>query len=365
MLDRFKVPLSDLVIIPEASLREVSSALFEKAGLSSEDAASAADVMVTADLRGVESHGVSNKMRGYLKQYLDGDLNPDPHPRVVREMPGTAVMDGDGGLGIVVGARAMQTAIDKARDVGFGVVTMFNSGHLGPIGHFAMLAAQNDMIGMCATTGGGNVLPTFAAEPRLGTSPIAMAAPARNEAPFLFDAATSAVAGNKLGLAARTGAYLMPGWVADDQGVPIPEEVTIKEIGQYHMLPMGSTRELGSHKGYGVSMMVEVLSGLLAGAIPAMVSAASGRGHYFAAYDISAFTDIDIFKDNMDAMLRTLRETPPAPGHDRVLYPGLAESEDEQHRRANGIPLHREVVQWYDDTCAEMSVPPLQRTQPS
>ena len=278
MLDRFKVPLSDQVIIPEASLREVSSALFEKAGLSSEDAASAADVMVTADLRGVESHGVSNKMRGYLKQYLDGDLNPDPHPRVVREMPGTAVMDGDGGLGIVVGARAMQTAIDKARDVGFGVVTMFNSGHLGPIGHFAMLAAQNDMIGMCATTGGGNVLPTFAAEPRLGTSPIAMAAPARNEAPFLFDAATSAVAGNKLGLAARDRRIpdARMGW-RTTRVFPSLKRLQSRRSASTTCCPWARRESWASHKGYGVSMMVEVLSGLLAGAIPAMVSAASGR----------------------------------------------------------------------------------------
>ena len=361
MLERFKVPEKDRVYVPDSSLRETAAAIFEKMGLTSADAAIGADVLVTADLRGVETHGVSNKMRDYVGFYNEGSVNPRPVWRVVRETRGTAVIDGDRGLGIVLGPDAMGIAVDKARDVGVGVVTVRNSSHLGPVGHFAMLAAQKDMIGVCATATGGGTLPTFGAEPRLGTNPISIAAPAGTEAPVLFDAATSAVAGNKLGLARRVGVPLLPGWIADTDGNPIMEESPVPEKGQFHRLHFGGTRELGSHKGYGLGMMVEVLATFLAGALPGMLESSDMNKHYFAAYDIAAFTDVDTFKDNMDRMLETLRTTRPAPGHDRVIYPGLSEYEETQERRANGIPLHREVVEWFDDIAGELSITPLRR----
>ena len=359
MLERFKVPVKDQVRVTELSLRDTTSAVFEKMGMTREDAAIGADVLVTADLRGVESHGVSNKMRDYVRDYTTGAVNPRPDWRIVRESPGTAVIDGDRGLGIILGPRAVRIAVDKAREVGVGVVSMHNSGHLGAVGHFAMLAAQEDMVGMCATATGMGVLPTFGAEPRLGTNPISIAAPARNEAPVLFDAATSAIAGNKTKLAARVGANLLPGWVADGDGTPLMEETPVQDRGQSFILPLGGTREQGSHKGYGLGLMVEVLATFLSGALPGMLDPSAMARHYFAAYNISAFTDLDTFKDNMDKMLRTLKETRPAPGQERVLYPGLSEHEEEQDRRANGIPLHREVVQWYDDIASELDVPRL------
>ena len=132
------------------------------------------------------------------------------------------------------------------------------------------------------------------------------------------------------------------------------------EPGQFMLLPLGGTREMGSHKGYGFSMMAEIMGNLLSGSIPAMVTG-SGEGQSYAAYNIAAFTDVDEFKDNMDSVLHKLKTTKPAPGHDRVLYPGLPEHEEEQERRANGIPLHREVVGWFDDIAAELSLPVLDR----
>jgi L-2-hydroxycarboxylate dehydrogenase (NAD+) len=199
MLERFKVPKSDEVRVPESSLRETVSAIFEKIGVSPEDAALGADVLTATDMRGVETHGVSNTLRGYVKAYGEGTLNPRPEWRLVTESPGTAVMDADKGLAVILGPKAMNIAIEKARTVGVGMVTMFNAGHSGAIGHHAMLAAKADMVGMCTTAASGGVLPTFGAEARLGTNPIAVAAPAKNEPYFLFDAATSAVAANKLG----------------------------------------------------------------------------------------------------------------------------------------------------------------------
>ena len=364
MLERFKVPQPDQIRVSEGALRQTVSEIFEKMGVPRDDATEGADVLTMTDLRGVETHGVSNMMRSYVQQYQEGRLNPTPDVRVVREFPGTATLDADMGLGIIVGRQGMELAISKAREVGIGAVTMRNSGHAGAVGHFAMMAAEQDMVGMCITAGGATVLPTFGAEGRLGANPISIAAPAKSEAPLLFDAATSAVALNKLELARRVGSDLLPGWIADLDGSPVLEEVPPRTRGEFYGLPIGGTREQGSHKGYGFNLMAEVLGALLAGSVPSMLDSepyGSGFKNYYAAYDVAAFTDLDAFKEHMDAMLRTLRTTPPAPGHDRVIYPGLSEHEEEQERRANGIPLHREVVQWFDDITAELSVTPLAR----
>ena len=224
------------------------------------------------------------------------------------------------------------------------MVTVYNSGHFGAIGHYAMQAAQQDMVGVCFTGAGLSVVPTFAAKPLLGTNPIALAAPARHEAPMLFDAATSAIAGNKIRLAIRVGSPLLPGWVTDKDGTPIMEEKPVFDRDEFYQAPLGGTREQGSHKGYGFALMAEVLSTMLAGALPTMLAPGSGSKNHFAAYNIEAFTDLEQFKDSMDEMLRTLRTAQPAPGQERVLYPGLSEAEEIDQRRAHGIPLHKEVI---------------------
>ena len=360
MLERFKVPHEDEVRVPHDGLHETVASIFEKMGVSTEDADIGAGVLVSTDLRGVETHGVSNMLRAYVQGYSQGTLNPRPDWQIIRQSPSGASIDADRGLAVILGPKAMQIAIDKARDVGVGVVTMFNAGHSGAIGHHAMLAARADMVGMTATASGLLVLPTFGAEPRMGTNPIAIAAPAKSEPFLLFDAATSAIAGNKLQLANRVGANMLGGWIAGLDGAPIMDEVPLPDRGEYYQLPLGGTREQGSHKGYGFSLISEVLAALLSGDRPSMVKQDGGAGHhYFAAYNIEAFCDLDLFKENMDAMLRTLRETPPAPGYDRVMYPGLSEHEEEQERRENGIPLHKEVIEWFSDICAELQLPAL------
>ncbi len=359
MLERFKVPPEDEVRVPHGSLYETVESIFSKMGVSEEDAAEGANTLVNTDLRGVETHGVSNMLRVYVRQYNDGSLSARPNWRIVRESPGTAVIDADKGLAVILGPKAMRMAIEKAKKVGVGIVTMFNSGHSGAIGHHAMLAAKEDMVGVCMTAGGVLVVPTYGAEPRLGTNPIAIAAPAKNEAPVLFDAATSAIAGNKIRLAQRVGADMLPGWIADLDGTPVMEETPVRERGQYYQLPLGGSREQGSHKGYGFAMMSEIMGTMLSGTLPTMLAPGGGSSHYFAAYNIEAFTDLDAFKENMDQMLRTLRDTKPAPGHDRVIYPGVSEYEEEQDRRANGIPLHKEVMEWFQDITSELSLPML------
>ena len=365
ILERFKVPAKDQVMVPDAALRRTIAAIFEKLGVSAEDAAEAADVLTMTDLRGVETHGVSNMLRAYVRDYKAGKLDPRPGWRLVRESPATAVIDAERRLGVIVGPRAMRLAIAKARAVGVGVVTVFNSGHFGAIGHYALQAAQEDMVGVCFTGAGLSVVPTFAARPLLGTNPIAIAAPARREAPLLFDAATSAIAGNKIRLAMRVGSPLLPGWVTDKDGTPIMEEKPVFDRDDVYQLPLGGTREQGSHKGYGFALMAEVLSTVLSGALPTMLVPGSGSKNHFAAYDIKAFTDLEQFKDTLDRMLETLRTATPAPGHERVLYPGLSEAEEERERRAHGIPLHKEVLQWFDECTRELDVPPLTGAQRS
>src|SRR5262245_33962642 len=308
ILERFKVPEKDQVRVAEAALRRTVTQIFEKLGVSAEDSAEGADVLTMTDLRGVETHGVSNMLRVYVRDYKAGKLDPRPGWKLVRESPATAVVDAERRLGIMIGPRAMRLAIEKARHVGVGVVTVFNSGHFGAIGHYAMEATRHDMVGVCFTGAGLSVVPTFATKPMLGTNAIAIAAPARHEAPMLFDAATSAIAGNKIRLAMRVGSPLLPGWITDKDGIPIMEEKPIFDRAEYHQAPLGGTREQGSHKGYGFALMAEVLSTVLSGALPTMLAAGSGSKNHFAAYNIEAFTDPELFKDKMDGMLKSLRQ---------------------------------------------------------
>ena len=323
-------------------------------GVPPDDAELGADVLVLADLRGVDSHGVSNMLRSYLGGYQRGEINPRPNISVVRETAATASIDSDRGLGTIVTPKAMDIAIRKASEVGVGMVTIGNSRHLGMASYHAMRALEHDMIGICMTSAPPRMVPTFGAEPRLGTNPIAVAVPARNEPPFVFDAATSSVAQNKIEIARRLGADLEPGWLATDDGTPIMEEVPVPET--YHLLPVGATRELGSHKGYGLACVVDIFAGVLTGFGYGAVPGRPNFGHYVAAYNVAGFDDPDHFKDEMDGWLQMMKSTKPAPGHDRVLVAGQPEAEMEEVRRKEGIPLHPEVVQWVRDTCAELSV---------
>ena len=363
MLDQFKVAKQDEVRIPAKALRKTVQSLFEHVGVPPADAETGANVLVTTDLRGIDSHGVSNMLRNYLTWFQSGRLNPTPAVQILRERPATASMDGDAGLGIIQGPAAMELAIQKARTVGVGAVSMRNSGHLGAAGHMAMLAAEQNMIGVCLSAAGPRVLPTFGAEPRLGTNPIAYAAPTRGVPVLLFDVATTVIAENKLRLAHRLGSTLQPNWVADTEGSPISEEIPAPAPGEYQLLPLGGTREHGSHKGYGLGLMAELLSTMLSGGVPCMLDPTQHWKHHFVAYDIEAFTDLDEYFDRMDAMLGVLRATRPAPGHERVIYPGVLEHETYRERSVQGIALHPEVIEWFNQTTSSFGLPPLETVQ--
>ena len=354
MLEQFHVPSDIEIRVDHEKLHTTVWQLLASVHVPAEDARLCADALVSADLRAVETHGVSNILRNYVTNLSNGHTNPQPDWRIVRETASCATIDCDGGLGTILAQKAMDIAIDKARQTGVGLVTMGNGRHLGMAAYHAMKAIEHDMIGWCMTACGPSVLPTDSAQPGVGTNPIAIAAPAGEEPPFVFDAAMSIVAGNKIGLARRLGIDLEPGWIADADGVPITERGPVPD--QFHLLTAGSTRELGSHKSYSMAVVVDILGSLLNGSPAGPLAVRGHNQHFIAAYSIDAFIDVADFKSAMDEYLRALRSLQAAPGKERVIYAGVPEAEADADRRANGIPLHPEVIDWFESACAEHGV---------
>ncbi len=353
MLDRFQIPEDIAVRVPADDMRVTVERMFQSLGMPEDDARRCTDALIYADLRGIDSHGVSNMMPSYIARLKDGRINPAPVWKILRDAPAVATVDSDRGLGLTIGPQAMDLALDKAEACGVGAVAVTNGGHFGAAAYHAVRALDRDMIGVAMTVGGLAVAPTFGAKAMVGLNPIGVAAPTRNEVPFVFDASMSSVAMNKIRIARRLGSTVPPGWIAELDGTPIMHETAIPE--SFLMLPLGGTREIGSHKGYSLAVMVDILSGLLSGTGPGFLHQ-EDVSHHFLAYRIDAFTDLDGFKDDMDRFMKGLRETPPAPGHDRVLYAGLPEHEAEVERRARGIPYHPEVLDWFRKTAAELGV---------
>ncbi len=355
MLEHFTVSESERITIAPSALRESVVALFRANGYPQPEADAATDVLVTADIRGVDTHGVSNMLRRYLQMTAEGFVNPVPNWQIVRETPSTIAVDCDRGLGIAVLPRLMEIAIEKARKIGSATVLAGNGRHAGMLSYYPMQASERDMIGYAVTAGGQIMVPTYGGEPRLGTNPHSWAVPTGQMAPFVLDVSSTVVAANKIDLLRRHKAELMPGWAADEQGAPIDEPRLPPEF--TWLLPLGSTRESGSQKGYGLGALAQALTGVLFNG--EFGDYGSGRmSHMLTVTDVAAFSDIDTFKTRMDAFLRYLLETKPMPGADRVVYAGLLEHEEAQ-RRADGIPLHREVVAWLNSSLREHNLEPL------
>lgn len=327
--------------------------LFRAIGCSDEDAQMATGVLLSADLRGIDSHGIA-RLTGYVRLWEAGRVNPVPEIRVVHETPSTAVVDGDAGLGLVVAPFAMQLAIRKAEQVGTGWVTVGNSNHFGIAGYHAMLALEKDMIGIAMTNASALVAPTYSVERMLGTNPIAVAIPAGEQPPFVADFATTTAANGKLEILQRKNEPAPVGWVQDEKGHASTDAHILKKQGA--LLPLGSDREHGSHKGYALGSIVDILSGVLSNAsfgpwappFPAYVAMpenmpGKGLGHFFGAMRVDAFQPADQFKQRMDQWIDRFRSARPAEGHDRVYIPGDPEREMEAIRREQGIPLMESV----------------------
>jgi LDH2 family malate/lactate/ureidoglycolate dehydrogenase len=297
-------------------------------------------------------------------------VNPTPKIRIVHETPSTAVVDGDAGLGLVVAPKAMQVAIDKAQQVGTSWVAIRNSNHFGIAGYYAMMALPYDMIGLAMTHAGPLVAPTFSQDKLLGTNPIAIAIPADKQPPFVADFATTTAAYGKLEMLQRKGQSTPTGWVQDAGGKPSTDSHAVKSGGA--LLPLGGDREHGSHKGYCLGAMVDILSGVLSGAnygpwVPPFATAGfmgtatqlvgAGTGHMLGAMRVDAFRPIQEFKEHMDNWIDTFRKARPVEGVGQVQIPGDAEREMEAERRASGIPLLAPVAESLAEIAAKFGLP--------
>lgn len=344
------------------TLEKLVSDLLTAAGVPREDSDIVAWCLVKTDLRGTESHGTARLSYYYLHRARLGIINRNPVVRTILETPSSLVLDADNGLGQPVSYRAMQRCIDKAKQNGICCATIRNSNHFGAAGIYAMMALEHDMIGMCFTNSQPLVLPTYGRKRVLGTNPISFAAPAGEERPFVLDMATSVVPIGRIEVFRRRGEPVPTGWGADSDGLLTTDPDRIMTGGG--LFPLGGPAETGGYKGYGLAAMVDVLSGVLAGAafltgvLPPSTEqkAPSNVGHFFLAMDIAAFRDVAAFKQDMDAFIRELRQSPKATGHDHILVAGEKEYVEEQERLRLGIPLNPKVEADLRSLCEELGI---------
>jgi len=342
------------IIYSYQQLFDFTEKIFLHIGCPSEQAALATEVLLNADLRGIDSHGVA-RLSGYVRLWEAKRVNANPHIRIIHETPSTAVVDGDSGLGLVVAPFAMQVAIEKAKKVGTGWVSVQNSNHFGIAGYHAMMALEYEMIGMAMTNASPLVAPTFSTERLLGTNPICVSIPAGEEPAFVADLATTTAANGKLEILQRKNMEAPLGWIQDKEGHASTNAHELKTGGA--LLPLGGDREHGSHKGYALGAIVDIFSAVLSGAnygpwvppFPAYVPMPTGMpgkgiGHFFGAMRVDAFRPAADFKQHMDNWIRRFRSAKTVEGEEKVIIPGDPEREMEAIRMKEGIPIIDVVV---------------------
>lgn len=337
------------------TLKNFAYSAFKKIGCSDAHATLATEVLLSADLRGIDSHGIA-RLSGYIRLWEANRINATPDIKIIHESPSTAVIDGDGGLGLVVAPQAMDVAIEKARQCGTGWVSVQHSNHFGIAGYHAMMALEHDMIGIAMTNASPLVAPTFSVERLLGTNPIAVAVPANKQPAFVADMATTTAANGKLEILQRKNKDTPQGWIQDKTGKTSVNPHELKDGGA--LVPLGSDVEHGSHKGYGLGSIVDIFSAILSGAnygpwVPPFVAflappadpVGKGIGHFFGAMRIDAFRPASEFKDHMDNWISRFRSAKTVEGQPRVLIPGDPEREMNSIRIKEGIPLNPKVVE--------------------
>jgi L-2-hydroxycarboxylate dehydrogenase (NAD+) len=359
--------MEDIKTYEVARLKEFTTRVFKHFNVPEDDAELAADVLSTADVRGIDSHGVA-RLHSYFELLSIGEINPTAKVRIVREMPATATVDGDNGLGLVVGPKANAIAMEKAETVGSAWVSVCNSNHYGIAGYYSLKALERDMIGWAMTSSSKLVAPLWGAERMLGTNAISVAFPGKHEPPVVIDMATSTVAYGKIEMARRKKEKIPHGWAVNHRGESTTEPMEMIEGGA--MLPLGSERDLGGHKGYALAAMVDILSSVLSGAnwgpfappfalrqeIPER-SVGKGLGHIFGAMKIEAFIDTEEFKSQIDDWIRTFRNTKPASGTNGPLIPGDPERWATEERLRAGVPLISAVREELMDISKKTGIP--------
>jgi L-2-hydroxycarboxylate dehydrogenase (NAD+) len=361
---------AEFKIVWAKPLTEFCRQVFEKMGVPSNDAYITSDVLVAADLRGVESHGVA-RLRRYYTGLKNGMMIPKAEQKIVHETPVSALLDGGGALGQVAGERGMRMAIGKALKNGMGFVSVRNSNHFGIAAYYALMALKQDLIGISLTNSDAYVVPTFGREVMLGTNPICFAAPAGKEKPFLLDMSTAVATLGKVEVYNRKSQKMPLGWATDEKGKSCDDPGRVldnirKKIGG-GILPLGGEgEEFGGHKGYGLDIMVDVLSGVLSGSgysnrlypktsdgkpLPSLV------GHFFGAMRIDYFRPADEFKKDIDDLIRRLKNSAKAEGQDRIYIHGEKEFELEEKYRKEGIPLYYKVYEDLKAIAQETGLP--------
>ncbi|MFD0942112.1 Ldh family oxidoreductase [Pedobacter boryungensis] len=356
----------NFITFTEAKLRSFTYSIFKKMGCSHEHATLATDVLIRSDLRGIDSHGVA-RLSGYVRLWEKKRINATPNIKVVYETPTTATVDGDGGLGLVVAPFAMKVAIEKAEKFGSGWVAVKNSNHFGIAGYHALLAVEKDMIGISMTNASPLVAPTYANERLLGTNPMCYAFPAGKYPPVVVDMATAAAANGKLEIAQRANKEIPDGWVQDNEGNSSTNPNELKNGGS--LLPLGSDKDHGSHKGYGLSATVDILSAVLSGAnygpwVPPFVAflepnanpVGEGIGHFFGAMRVDGFRPADDFKNHLDNWIERFKSAKTINPSQKVIIPGEPEAEAEVERKVNGIPIIDVVVNDLNELAIKLGV---------
>lgn len=339
--------------------------IFLAQGLSAEDAAISARFLCRADSRGIDSHGIA-RLSGYIRLIEKGRLNPTPQFSWFQKFPTQATLNADGAIGFVAGYRAINKAIEMAEKMGVGMVAVNNSNHFGIAGQYALMAAEKEMVGMAFTNASPLVSPVHSAKRMLGTNPIAVAIPARKNKPFVLDMATTTAANGKLEILQRKQMAAPTGWIQDTKGGISTDPNALSQGGS--LLPLGSFPETGSHKGYGLGALVDILSGVLSGAnfgpwVPPFVSfidplknqVGEGIGHFFIAFHLEGFGEKSLILDRMDIWMEAFRKAAPI-ADDNVLVPGDPEWQMEKERAMQGIPLLPIVLENLEQLALQFNV---------
>jgi L-2-hydroxycarboxylate dehydrogenase (NAD+) len=345
-----------IIYEPFEKMEQFMIDVFIKVGVPAEDAKVCAEVLIEADKRGIDSHGVGRFRPIYIDRINAGLQKPVTDFEITREGPTTAVVDGHNGMGQVIAKRSMQMAIDKAKKYGMGMVAVRNSTHYGIAGYYAIMAAKENMIGITGTNARPSIAPTFGVENMLGTNPLVYGMPTDEEFPFVIDCATSITQRGKIELYEREGKSMPPGWVIDREGntrTNASEALKGLDAGTCALTPLGGIgEELAGYKGYGYATVVEILSSALqSGLFLKNLSDidSSGKrvpsrlGHFFIAIDIESFVDIGAFKNHTGEILRSLRNSKKAPGQDRIYTAGEKEYLAWMDRKNRGVPLNEAI----------------------
>ena len=342
-------------VLPKQIRQQLGSVL-RAWGMSDPHADTTAEMMLETDLRGVDSHGIS-MLPTYDREFRSGRLNMRPIFKTVREGQAMALIDADASLGHPISVHAMNLAVDKCRDTGVAVVSVFNSHHFGAAGCYSRIAADRGVIGMVtASTRGVTLVPTFAAEPVMGTNPLAFAAPARRNPPFELDMATTTVAAGKVKVYKLNHRPVPPGWVVDGSGRPVTDAEEafrhVFELPEGGITPLGGARAVGGHKGYGLAVMVHILGGALSGASFSPIrnrtqgpSDPHNIGHFFMAIDPRAFRPDGLFEEDLDQVIDVLHNAKPADPAQPVLVAGDPEMATRKERLQHGVPIPDDLME--------------------